>query len=349
MALMEGDVPMALRIIRDGQLEVVGRMTYEGKLTHSFTAHPKNDPDTNEMIFFGYNIEKKPWCSYGIVSPTGEYKSSIDIGLEHPVMMHDFAITSRYSVFMDHPLELNPKALASGGFLFNFAAEKPSRIGVLPRHSKDAVQDMRWFEFPSGYVFHTVSAYEEGNEVVLIGCRSKSIRLVDSGDTEETDHDFLPILHEYHMNVETGECSESALLEVEEGEEPLHCEFPTIHPGFITHRPRYAYCAEMEGSQFKSCLKIDLLERKLLGRVSFGNRKYGGECVFVPKVNGKAEDDGYLLTFVYNELSDSSEFWVMDAKTMAAEPLAVVDLPERVPHGFHGLWVTEDQINNQKK
>ena len=32
---------------------------------------------------------------------------------------------------------------------------------------------------------------------------------------------------------------------------------------------------------------------------------------------------------------------VIDAKTMSADPVAVVELPNRVPYGFHAFFVTE--------
>jgi carotenoid cleavage dioxygenase-like enzyme len=32
---------------------------------------------------------------------------------------------------------------------------------------------------------------------------------------------------------------------------------------------------------------------------------------------------------------------IIDAKTMAPEPVAVVALPKRVPYGFHALFVNE--------
>lgn len=35
---------------------------------------------------------------------------------------------------------------------------------------------------------------------------------------------------------------------------------------------------------------------------------------------------------------------VIDAKTMSPDPVAVVDLPSRVPPGFHALFVTEVSV-----
>ncbi len=59
------------------------------------------------------------------------------------------------------------------------------------------------------------------------------------------------------------------------------------------------------------------------------------------------EDNGYLLTYVHDEASGESELVVLDARTMAAEPLARVPLPQRVPYGFHGTWVPEADVQAQ--
>jgi carotenoid cleavage dioxygenase len=70
----------------------------------------------------------------------------------------------------------------------------------------------------------------------------------------------------------------------------------------------------------------------------------GGEPVFVPSANPKNEDDGYLMTFVYDAPSDTSQFVIMDAGTMDNAPVASIDLP-RIPNGFHGSWIPASVAN----
>ena len=76
-------------------------------------------------------------------------------------------------------------------------------------------------------------------------------------------------------------------------------------------------------------------ERTLL---ELGAGRLPGEPVFVPAAGGSAEDDGYLMTYVFDASTNSSEFVVVDASTMSSEMVATVHLP-RVPFGFHGNWI----------
>ncbi|HEV7128666.1 MAG TPA: carotenoid oxygenase family protein, partial [Ktedonobacterales bacterium] len=63
--------------------------------------------------------------------------------------------------------------------------------------------------------------------------------------------------------------------------------------------------------------------------------------------DAKDEDDGYLLTFVYDERDDVSELLILDARDVAAAPLARVRIPQRVPIGFHACWVPESRLAAQ--
>jgi carotenoid cleavage dioxygenase len=69
-----------------------------------------------------------------------------------------------------------------------------------------------------------------------------------------------------------------------------------------------------------------------------GRGRVPGEPVFVPAEGATAEDDGYLMTYVYDAASDTSSLVVLDAATMDTSPIASVELP-RIPHGFHGRWI----------
>ncbi|KAI2616163.1 carotenoid oxygenase [Hypomontagnella submonticulosa] len=84
---------------------------------------------------------------------------------------------------------------------------------------------------------------------------------------------------------------------------------------------------------------------------------YAQEPRFVPRTDAKAEDDGWLLTYVFDEsqLDDKgecgdgavSEFWIIDARNMT-DVVARVMLPQRVPYGLHGAWFPEDEIVEQR-
>ena len=63
--------------------------------------------------------------------------------------------------------------------------------------------------------------------------------------------------------------------------------------------------------------------------------------MFVARENSSAEDDGYLITYVHDLAQGSAEFVVMDAQDFDRGYLARVALPQRVPFGFHGSWISD--------
>ncbi|KAJ5936852.1 hypothetical protein N7466_003302 [Penicillium verhagenii] len=81
------------------------------------------------------------------------------------------------------------------------------------------------------------------------------------------------------------------------------------------------------------------------------------EPCFVPRNQARSEDDGYILTLMFDEgqldksgraPEDSrSELWILDALDMRSV-VARIFLPQRVPYGFHGKWFTHEQIKMQR-
>ncbi|EFJ28085.1 hypothetical protein SELMODRAFT_94524 [Selaginella moellendorffii] len=89
----------------------------------------------------------------------------------------------------------------------------------------------------------------------------------------------------------------------------------------------------------------DLNEPCLVASRRFERGQFCGKPFFV--VNGKEEDDGCVLSYIHDEESGVSELLVMDAKSPTLETVASIELPARVPYGFHGIFINADQIANQ--
>jgi carotenoid cleavage dioxygenase len=254
LALWEGGEPHAIEV---PSLETIGAYNFDRKLISPVTAHPKVDPLTGEMMFFGYSLLQPLYVKYSIVSPEGELLRTIPIDLSVGVMMHDFAITEHYTIFMDLPLTFRMERLQRGESAFAFERDRPSRFGILPRHGDN--QMIRWFEAPSCYVFHTLNAYEAGDDIVLIACRMESTSSlgVSPGSHEGNNRQIqsdVPLLYRWQFNLKTGTVQEQAL-------DDRSCEFPRINEEYLGRQTRYGYAGNSAPTvmpKFDGLLKFDL-------------------------------------------------------------------------------------------
>jgi carotenoid cleavage dioxygenase len=63
--------------------------------------------------------------------------------------------------------------------------------------------------------------------------------------------------------------------------------------------------------------------------------------VFVRKPGAVAEDEGWVISYVYDPKRDLSDVVILDAQDFTGEPIATIRLPVRVPFGFHGGWAPD--------
>ncbi|MBE9199214.1 MULTISPECIES: carotenoid oxygenase family protein [unclassified Nodularia (in: cyanobacteria)] len=337
LALNEGGAPHAIKL---PDLTTKGEYTYNNQLVSAFTAHPKVDPKNGEMRFFGYSLTP-PYLQYSIVSAAGEIVRTVPIDLPMGVMMHDFAITENYTIFMDLPLTLNAERLERGEPLIMFESDRPSRFGIIPRHGDNS--NIRWFESSPCYVFHTLNAYEDQDEVVLIACRMSSTTVLKADNSQIDPDADIPRLHSWRFNLSTGKVREEMLDDVP-------AEFPRINENLVGQPTRYGYAGKMGNGSlplFDGLIKYDLSDQKSQTH-EFGKGRYGGEAVFAPSLGATDEDDGWLVTFVYDESAETSELVVVNAQDVTAAPVARVLIPQRVPYGFHGTWVSEAQLSGSR-
>jgi carotenoid cleavage dioxygenase len=329
-ALVETCLPTEV----DAELATVGRYDFGGALRSSMTAHPTIDPATGEMVFFGYDVMGPPWLRYHVADRTGRLVRSEDIEVGGPVMVHDFAITETSVVFFDLPV-LFDFELVGKRFPFSWKPEYGARVGVMPRDGGSA--DVVWSEVEPCYVFHPLNAYDDGDRVVVDVARHPSMFAHDHNGPADGD----PLLWRWTIDP-------TAQKVVEEQLDDHPQEFPRIDDRLAGRRHRYGYgtafATSEDGLQLGGVIKLDLQSgTSAVWNPGPGSR--ASEAVFVADDEGAAEDEGWLLSVVYDGARDGSDLVVLDATDVAAGPVATVRLPQRVPFGFHGSWVPDGDVS----
>ncbi len=143
-----------------------------------------------------------------------------------------------------------------------------------------------------------------------------------------------PVLARWTLDLVTGALDESVL-------DDRGCEFPRFDTRRGGQDYRFGYTAAWAaGLRFGPAFKHDVRAARTEVH-DFGPDRASLEPVFVPRAGGVDEDDGYVIAYVYDAGRDLSEVAILAAQDFSGEPLAVIELPVRVPFGFHGDWVAE--------
>jgi carotenoid cleavage dioxygenase len=344
------------------ELETVGPCDFDGTLPGGYTAHPKRDPLTGELHAMSYFFGWANKVQYSVIALDGRVRKTVDVEVTGSPMMHDFSLTDRHVVIYDLPVTFDaaiavrsaPKLArtpakfmtsrivgrrripervsalmvqldSSAPFPYSWNPSYPARVGVMSRDGDGS--DIRWFEVEPCYVYHPLNAYEDGERIVLDAVRHPKMFATDHNGPNEGH----PTLDRWTVDRRAGKVLEERL-------DDRGQEFPRVDERVVGLRHRYGYSVGFEEGGLADCLmKHDLASGGSQVR-SFGPNTSPDEFVFVPSHDSAGEDEGVLIGFVYNSETDRSDLRIIDAGTL--EDIAAVHLPERVPHGFHGNWVT---------
>uniref|UniRef100_M4CBH2 9-cis-epoxycarotenoid dioxygenase n=1 Tax=Brassica campestris TaxID=3711 RepID=M4CBH2_BRACM len=312
LAMSEDDLPYQVRITPSGDLKTVGRYDFNGQLESTMIAHPKVDPESGELFALSYDVVSKPYLKYFRFSPDGVKSPDVEINLDQPTMMHDFAITENFVVIPDQQVVFKLPEMIRGGSPVVYDKEKVARFGVLDKYAGDS-SEIKWIEAPECFCFHLWNAWEEPEteEVVVIGSTGESTR--------------RPI--------------------ISDGEEQVNLEAGMVNRNMLGRKTRFAYLALAEPwPKVSGFAKVDLFTGEVK-KYLYGGDRYGGEPLFLPGDENRAEDDGYILCFVHDEETWKSELQIVNAVSLEVE--ATVKLPSRVPYGFHGTFIGANDLATQ--
>lgn len=334
----------------DGRsLETKGHFNLEGRDQLRMSAHSKVDWETGELLFFDYGDEA-PYMSFGVADSSGVLQHETAIELPGPRLPHDMGFTSNYVILHDLPFFHDMEVLRRHKHrVVTFYPDIPTRFGIVPRRGNGA--DVRWFECEPCYILHTTNCWEEGDWVVMDGCRS----LNPMPDVQPGEGELASMLaymrleanaYRWRFNLRTGEVREGDI-------DDLNTEFNKSNPIFHGVKSKFSYHQHIplhhEGGytlRFTGLVKYNN-DTGQSTQWDYGQGVSGSEAVYAPKIGGNrssAEDDGYVITLVTDSNTWKSEALVFDATDIAQGPIARVQLPHRVPFGFHASWARGEDL-----
>jgi carotenoid cleavage dioxygenase len=317
--------------------------------------------------------EERPegiWLRIGEWDANGALRSAQAIELERATWQHDVAVTSRHVVFIESPTTgLGQRQGPGPAVPFAWVPGAEGWLGVVPRGGDGAA--VRWFRLDPCLVTHVLGAWEDerSGEIVLYVCRYDALEAGRPYDPEQSIvgpegvgltsiGGGLGVLERWRVvddRLDRSQVDDRAV------------EYPR-QDALVEGEPfRYGYGVELEWADAgappdawrdaglhrhavveRSCvpaglLKFDLAREEVVPWHPGPGRR-PSEPLFVRAADGRADDEGWLLSVVDDASRGASDIYVLDASTMGRRgPEAVIHLPVRLPIRSHGEWVPADR------
>jgi beta,beta-carotene 9',10'-dioxygenase len=300
------------------------------------TAHPHHDRERAEAVNYAANLGARSTYRVFTTDEADRQRTVAKVPVREPAYMHSFAMTERYVVLAEYPLRVNPLKLASGkrSFIesYRWQPELGTRFLVIDRHDGGVKMTATAEPF---FCFHHVNAWEEGDDVVLDLIAYDDAAVIDRlyidrlrNDPEQSPNQ----LRRYRVTPGSDSAEGEVLLD-------RSIELPRIDYGRANAKPyRVVYACGVrpeEPDWLNELVKFDVVERELRSWHEPGC--YPGEPVFVGRPGRDGEDDGVVLSVVFDSSTSRSFLLVLDAGSFAERARA--EVPHHVPFGFHGQFM----------
>ena len=323
--------------------------TFNGKLnSQTFTAHPKLDPISGEMIGFGYEARGNATDDVAVyaVDKKGDITWECWIKVPYVGMLHDFAITQTHIAFLVIPMATNVEQMKQGGVHFAWDSDLPTYFGVMRRGGDG--KDLRWFKGPEKCATHVMNAFSDGDMIY-----------VDMDMAESNQFPFFPNVRgpfdfkkaegrmtRLSVNLkQKAETYDRDVMYPEIGVLPrtderywsLPYKFG-IMPVIDASKPMDQSRVGTTGFVINTWTRFDHDKKKSTSWY-VGDVSSLQEPQFAPRGKDAPEGSGYVIGLCNRYLEKRTDLLVLDAEHMDDGPIATVKLPFALRNGIHGHWV----------
>lgn len=336
LALWEGGWPHAL----DGKtLETFGVDGLDQLAANEpYSAHPKRHPSTGHIFNFGIVPGANSTLNLYRSRPSGQIEKKHSIPLNGIPLIHDFVLADRYLIFCVSPVRLNPLPAVLGFQSFSDALMWQPRQGTqLVVIDADSLEVVSSEAVDPWYQWHFGKGFLNGNGDVVFDvvrydtfATNQQLREVATGKiiTPAVGQLWQLCIEPQAARIRTQTC----LVE-------HHCEFPdvpsdqpiTTAATYLSIQAPGKYdAAELFGAiaQFDPAT-ADLTVAEM------GDNCYPAEPIYVSR---EESGSGWILTVVYDGHLHQSELRIYPSDRLQDEPVCRLQLPEVIPHSFHGAW-----------
>ena len=348
-ALKEDSLPWE---IDPNTLETRGTWDFHGRyLSKTFSAHPKIDPVTGDLLTFGYEAtgDLSDDVFFYVIGRDGHVKRELRFKAPVVSMMHDMAVTRDHVIFNTCGFTTSKAWLASGKVHWGWDPQLPTWVGILPRGG--SAKDLRWFRGPQRAAIHLLNAETIGDKVVVHAPVSDAnpfpfFPQVDGSPWDPVKARTVLRRWTFDLGSTKDTWDEEILFPDIEG------TLPRIDERFWSLPNRYGFVGYQDASRpfdarraggspgrvTNSYARLDLQTGKVDSYFA-GDTHSLSEVQFVPRRKGAAVGDGYLIGHAVNFAERCSELVIADATRLADGDLARVRLPFRAHPQVHGWWV----------
>jgi carotenoid cleavage dioxygenase len=308
-----------------------------------FTAHPKWDAETGELIGYAWS-DTPPFVTIHVVQTDGTVTSKVLHDAPYNTVAHDMWLTPEHIVIPFQPFIASTDRITEGLGFFGWKPELPIVICLIPRAGfPDAPARYIQADIEPEYVMHTLSCNVKDNVLTLdapIFNRPPFPFETDFAPGEDVSLFFniaRSTLGRWTVDLDTGRATSERLSD-------RPAELPKVDERSYGRGYRYGYMVggqvKGDGMSMRSLLRLDMQtgsEQEF--EIKHDVPAAVLEATFAPRRPGSPEGDGYLIVPISRFREGRGEYQLFDTDDITAGPVATIEIPFHTGWTPHGHWM----------